>query len=144
MVVSDALMQGKFATECLVQSRQFRGEYISSVRGEYILQSVSCFGANIAHSDLMGSQLTKVSVSRLGPPPCQGPGSFSPQLHISTIFCSCLVFLYLCPIPCQDFLLLHLQSCSDGLGSLPSVSACMGDKLSKVAGICLASKTLFI
>ena len=79
----------------------------------------------------MGSQLTKVSVSsRLGPP-CQGPGSISPQLHISTF--QFRLVLYLCPILRPDFLLLNLQSCTDGFGSLPSVSACMGDKLSKVA-----------
>ena len=53
-----------------------RGEYISRSQGEYILrrQGVNIFcrvsaarGAYIAHSNLMGSQLTKVSVSsRLG------------------------------------------------------------------------------
>ena len=121
------------------------GVNIFQVRGEYILQSVSCVrGAYIAHSDLMGSQLTKVSVSssRLGTL-CQGPDScIPPQLHIS-IFPFRLVS-YLCQIFPLYFLFLNLQSCTDGLGSLPSVSACMGDKLSKVAGICLTSKNLFI
>ena len=52
-----------------------------------------------------------------------------PHFQISfssrVVFVSDSLFLFL--------IFLNLQSCTDGLGSLPSVSACMGDKLSKVA-----------
>ena len=50
--------------------------------------------------------------------------------HFQTLF---RLVSYFSPIYLHTYYLLcTLQSCTDGLGSLPSVSACMGDKLSKV------------